>query len=82
MYGTPDGLLSHTGELIAHVIGVQDGRMAFHRNAAGREIRPRHNFDQLGRRRLGPIQQQQAGVDQFADIVRRNGRRHAHGDAG
>ena len=64
------------------LIGVQNGGMALDRDAPSGEVRSRHQLHQLLGRRLGPVQQHLAGVDQFADIVRRDRGGHAHGDAG
>jgi hypothetical protein len=55
--------------------------VALHGDAAGREVGTGHDFGQFGGRGVGSVQQQLAGVDQFADIVRRDRGRHADGDA-
>ena len=50
-------------------------------DAAGREIRPRHDADQIVDREPGIVDQRHAGVDHFAEIVRRDVGRHADRDA-
>ena len=42
---------------------------------------PRHQLHHFFQRRVGLFDQQDRGVDDFAQIVRRNVRRHADGDA-
>ena len=51
-------------------------------NAAGREIRARHDVDQLLDAGIGILDQMQRGVAQFGGIVRRDRGRHADRDAG
>ena len=64
------------------LIGVENGALAaFDADAAGREVRTGDEFHQLGHRRVRLGQQLARGVDQFDDIVRRDRRRHADGDA-
>ena len=50
-------------------------------DAAGRKIRPRHDLDQIVDAERRIVDQRDAGVDQFAEIVRRDVGRHADGDA-
>jgi len=49
--------------------------------AASREIRPRHNVEQIEIGDVGIVDQRQCRVDHFRKIVRRDIRRHANGDA-
>ena len=66
----------------AGLVGLEDGLARLDDDAAGREIRARHEFDQLldgGVRMLDQMQQRAA---QLIDIVRRDVGRHADGDAG
>ncbi len=62
-------------------IGVGDGGGAVDDDAAGREIRPAHQFQDL--RILGPglVDQQDRGVDDLGGVVRRDAGRHADRDA-
>jgi hypothetical protein len=48
---------------------------------AGRKIRSRHHFQNLGKRRGGLLDQMNRGIDNFGEIVRWNVGGHAHGDA-
>ncbi len=50
-------------------------------HAAGREIRARDDVDQRLVAGIGRLDQVQAGLDQLADVVRRDVGRHAHRDA-
>ena len=50
--------------------------------AAEREVRPLDPLHQLGRGRVGVVDQVDAGADDLAEVVRRDVRRHADGDAG
>ena len=50
-------------------------------DACGREIRCRHDRDQLIDGDFGVFQQCLTGIDHFAEIVRRDVGRHAHGNA-
>ena len=58
----------------ADAVAAEDG-------GAGREIRPRHVFHQLLHGELGIVDQRAAGIDQLAEIVRRDVGRHADRDA-
>ncbi len=49
--------------------------------AAGREIRPRHQLDQLLEAHVRLVDQRQAGVDHLDEVVRRDVGRHADRDA-
>ena len=48
---------------------------------AGREVRPRHDLDQVVDRDRRVVDIGRAGVDDLAEVVRRDVRRHADGDA-
>ena len=48
---------------------------------AGREVGALHEAHQLVRRRLGVLEHVQGGVDDLAEVVGRDVRRHADGDA-
>src|SRR6266849_4338856 len=48
---------------------------------AGREIRPGNQLHDFLERSVGPFNQQNGGIHDFAKIVRRNVRRHANGNA-
>ena len=50
-------------------------------DAAGREIRPRHDGDQIVDRQRRIVDQRYASVDHLAEIVRRDVGRHADRDA-
>ena len=58
----------------ADAVAAEDG-------GAGREVRPRHDLHDLLDGELGIVDQRAAGVDQLAEIVRRDVGRHADGDA-
>src|SRR5207253_1586433 len=51
-------------------------------DAAGREVRPFYMFHQLLERDFGIVDLRTDSINHFAEIVRRNIGRHAHGDAG
>ena len=51
-------------------------------DAGGREIRARHVLHQLGERDVRIVDQRDAGVDDLAQVVRRDVRGHADRDAG
>ena len=59
---------------VAHAGGAVD-------DAGGREVGRRDDLDQLVDRRLGVLQQVQAGVDDLVEVVRRDVGRHADRDA-
>ncbi len=65
----------------AGLIGLQHGRARLDDDPAGGKVGTLDMLHQLGGRRLGAIQDHQAGVDQLGGVVRRDGGRHAHGDA-
>ena len=50
-------------------------------DAGGRKIRTRHDAHQLTERDLGAVDQGDAGIDHFAQVVRRDVGRHADRDA-
>ena len=50
-------------------------------DAAGREVRPRHDADQVVDRQRRIFDQRHAGIDHLAEIVRRDVGRHADRDA-
>ena len=62
------------------MIGAADAGLA-QDDAAGGEIRARHDGDEVVDADHRIVDQRDAGVDQFAEIVRRNIGRHADGDA-
>ena len=49
-------------------------------DAAGREVRARADAKQLERRNIGVVDRRDRGVADFAEVVRRNARRHPDGD--
>ena len=49
--------------------------------AAGREIRPGHELHHFLERCVRPLDHQHGGVNDFAEVMRRNIGGHAHGDA-
>ena len=55
--------------------------LAAENDAAGREIRSRHDADQVFDRERRIVDQRHAGVDHLAEIVRRDVGRHADGNA-
>ena len=65
----------------AGAIGRGDFRGAVD-DAGGREIRARHVLHELRQRDVRIVDHREAGVDDFAQVVRRDVGRHAHGDAG
>ena len=73
-------LAAHHDRAAAGVIGAADARAA-EDDAAGREIRARHDLDQLVDAERRIVDQRHAGVDHLAEIVRRDVGRHADGDA-
>ena len=73
-------LAAHDDGAAAEMIGGADA-LAAENDAAGREIRPRHDGDQFLDRQPGIVDQRDAGVDHLAEIVRRDVGRHADGDA-
>jgi hypothetical protein len=74
------GLAAHGDAAAAGPVGLdQPGAAAD--DAAGREVRARHELEQPGLGDVGVVDAGDAGVDDLAEIVRRHGGRHAHGDA-
>ena len=73
-------LAAHHDRAAAAQIGAADA-LAAEDDAAGREIRTRHDLDQLFEAERGIGDQGDAGVDHLAEIVRRDVGRHADGDA-
>ena len=61
-------------------VGGMDAGPAQH-NAAGRKIRPGNMLKHFRELNLGLFDQRQTAVDDFAEIMRGNVRRHADGDA-
>ena len=80
----PDGvdrhLAAHHDRAAAEMIGRADA-LAAEDDAAGREIRPGNDVDEFVDAERGIVDQRDAGVDHFAEIVRRDVGRHADGDA-
>ena len=74
------GLGAHDQRAAAELVGGADA-VAAEDGGAGREIRPRHVFHQLLHGELGIVDQGAAGIDQLAEIVRRDIGRHADRDA-
>ena len=56
-------------------------RLAAHHDAAGREVGARHDFQDLGHRRGRIVDQLHERPAHLAEVVRRDARGHAHGDA-
>ena len=73
-------LAAHHDRAAAEMIGRADALPA-QNDAAGREIRTRHDGDQIVDREAGIVDQRHAGIDHLAEIVRRDVGRHADGDA-
>ena len=71
---------AHDQRAAAELVAGADA-VAAEDDAAGREVRPRHVFHELRHGELGIVDQRAAGVDQLAEIVRRDVGRHADGDA-
>ncbi len=61
-------------------VGVEDPGPA-HDQCAAREVGPEHELHQVVGRRLGIVDQVDGGVDDLAEVVGRDVRRHPHGDA-
>ncbi len=74
------GLGAHDQRAAAELVAGADA-VAAEDGAAGREVRPGHVFHELRHGELGIVDQRAAGVDQLAEIVRRDVGRHADGDA-
>ena len=78
--GVDRDLAAHHDRAAAEMIGRADA-LAAEDDAAGREIRSRHDVDEVVDAERGIVDQRHAGVDDFAEIVRRDVGRHADGDA-
>src|SRR5205807_7233658 len=75
------GLAAHLHTAAAGFEILFDSRHAAD-DAAGREVRPFHVFHQLFGRDFRIVDLCTDSINHFAEIVRRNIGRHAHGDAG
>ena len=75
------GLAAHLHTAASGLEILFDSRHAAD-DAAGREIRPFHVLHQLLERDVRIVDLRADSIDHFAEIVRRNIGRHAHGDAG
>ena len=73
-------LAAHHDRAAAEMIGGADALPA-ENDAAGREIGTGYDGDQILDREAGIVDQRHAGVDDLAEIVRRDVGRHADGDA-
>ena len=73
-------LAAHHDRAAAEMIGGADA-LAAENDAAGREIRARHDGDQVFDRQRRIVGERNAGVDHLAEIVRRDIGRHADRDA-
>ena len=71
---------AHHDRAAARRIGRADAGAA-EDHGAGREIRPRHDLVQRFDFKFGIVDQRQGRIDDLAEIVRRDVRRHADGDA-
>ena len=71
----------HLDGATARGVGGMDARAAMD-EAAGREVRPGQQLHQLFQGRLGAVDQQLDRRERLAQVVRRDVRRHADGDAG
>ena len=78
--GVDRDLAAHHDRAAAEVIGRADA-LAAEDDAAGRKIRSRNDVDEVVDDERGIVDQRDASVDDFAEIVRRNIGRHADGDA-
>ena len=72
---------AHAERAAAGRIGLGDGLAVVDDDAAGREIRTLHVFQQRLRARIGIVDQEQRGVAQLGGVVRRDRGRHADRDA-
>ena len=75
------GATAHGDEAAAGRVGLADSLGAADQRA-GREVGAGHLLEQLVERALGLGRDQHQRVDQLAQVVRRDVRRHADGDAG
>ena len=71
---------THHDRAAACVIGRARAGTTQH-DAAGRKIRGRHNFNQVFNGNIGIVDQRDAGINNFAQIMRRHIGRHADGNA-
>ena len=78
--GLEGDLAAHHDRAAAGVIGAANAGAA-ENDAAGREIRARHDRVEIVDAQRRIANQRHAGVDQFAEIVRRDVGGHADGDA-
>ena len=72
---------AHARPAAPGAVDLGDGGAVVDQHAAGREVGAGHEVHQRVGRRVGVGDQVQAGVEQFGDVVRRHGGRHADGDA-
>ncbi len=79
-HGLELDLAAHHDGAAAEVIGGADA-LPSQDGAAGRKIRPRNDADQIVDAERGVVDQRHAGVDDLAEIVRRDIGRHADRDA-
>lgn len=70
----------HLHDAAARVVGLADARAA-QNDAARREVRALDGAHQFIRRHVGIVDEQLQAVHDLAQVVRRNVRRHADGDA-
>ena len=70
---------THRDLAAAGCVGLTDAASA-HNNTLGREVRTLNILHKVGNGRLGVIQNADACVDDLAQVVRRDIRRHADGD--
>ena len=73
-------LAAHHDRAAAGLVGAANAAAA-QNDAAGREVRTGHDIDQIVDRQRRIVDQRDAGVDHFAEIMRRDVGRHADGDA-
>ena len=78
--GVDRHLAAHHDRAAAEMIGRADA-LAPKDDAAGREIRPGDDGDEVVDAERGIVDQRDAGVDHFAEVVRRDIGGHADGDA-
>ena len=78
--GVDRDLAAHHDRAAAEMIGGADA-LTSEDDAAGRKIRARHDVDEIVDPERGIVDQRHAGVDDFAEIVRRDVGRHADRDA-
>ena len=85
LIGAASGLLdlpacAHAKRAAAGRVGLRDLFARIDDDSAGREIRPRHVFQQRLAARVRIVDQEQRGVAKFGGIMRRDRRRHADRD--